>query len=207
MSATIEIPVESRRPASEEVAAAPPGEAGPPQLDTIAMRWQLALDAADHALAAAHGPVHIPDADGRRRELVQERLGTAQLLTQLGRLTGVQPLPWLSLGADHPQDARSARRRHRLPVRPRRRPDRQRRPARLGLGRGLRRVPPAPERDDRVALHPVRPRLRLPRLHRRPRSARGSPYVPREPRHPAPGGTLRRPRRCGHRVRPGPAQG
>ena len=60
------------------------------------MRWQLALDAADHALAAAHGPVHIADAEGRRRELVQERLGTAQLLTQLGRLTGVQPLPWLS---------------------------------------------------------------------------------------------------------------
>jgi HAD superfamily hydrolase (TIGR01509 family) len=68
----------------------------PPELDSIAMHWQLALDAADHALAAAQGPVHLVDADSRRRELVQERLETAQLLTQLGRLTGVQPLPWLS---------------------------------------------------------------------------------------------------------------
>jgi HAD superfamily hydrolase (TIGR01509 family) len=67
----------------------------PPELDSIAMHWQLALDAADDALAAAHGPVHIHDPDSRRRELVQERLETAQLLTQLGRLTGVQPLPWL----------------------------------------------------------------------------------------------------------------
>ncbi len=75
---------------------AAPGAAQPPELDTIAMHWQLALDAADQALAAAHGPVQISDAEGRRRELAQERVGTAQLLTRLGRLTGVQPLPWLS---------------------------------------------------------------------------------------------------------------
>jgi hypothetical protein len=68
----------------------------PPELDTIAMRWQLALDAADDALAATHGPVQITNADGRRHDLVQERRQTAQLLDRLGRLTGVQPLPWLS---------------------------------------------------------------------------------------------------------------
>lgn len=96
MSATVVIPLEPRPAAAPVVPAAPPRAARPPELDTIAMRWQLALDAADHALAAAHGPMHITDADGRRRHLVQERLGTAQLLTQLGRLTGVQPLPWLS---------------------------------------------------------------------------------------------------------------
>jgi beta-phosphoglucomutase-like phosphatase (HAD superfamily) len=67
----------------------------PPELDTIAMRWQLALDAADHALAT-HGPVHITNADDRRHELVRERRQTAQLLSRLGRVTGAQPLPWLS---------------------------------------------------------------------------------------------------------------
>jgi len=76
--------------------AAAPCATQPPELDTIAMHWQLALDAADQALAAGHGPVHISDAEGRRRELAQERAGTAQLLTQLARLTGVQQLPWLS---------------------------------------------------------------------------------------------------------------
>ncbi len=75
---------------------AAPCAAQPPELDTVAMHWQLALDAADQALAAAHGPVHISHAEDRRRELAQERVGTARLLTQLGRLTGVQPLPWLS---------------------------------------------------------------------------------------------------------------
>jgi beta-phosphoglucomutase-like phosphatase (HAD superfamily) len=97
MSATVVIPLEPRRPSPPAAPGpGPPAAAGPPELDTIAMRWQLALDAADHALAAAQGPVHIPNADGRRRTLAQERLGTAQLLTQLGRLTGVHPLPWLS---------------------------------------------------------------------------------------------------------------
>ena len=96
MSAPVVIPLEPRpapAPATPEVK---PGAFQPPELDTIATRWQLALDAADHALAAAHGPVHINDADGRRRELVQERLETAKQLTRLGRLTGVNPLPWLS---------------------------------------------------------------------------------------------------------------
>ena len=96
MSATVVIPPEPLATAAPAAPGPAPPSGRPRELDTIAMRWQLALDAADHALAAAHGPVHIPDADGRRRELVQERLGTAKLLTQLGRLTGVEPLPWLS---------------------------------------------------------------------------------------------------------------
>jgi beta-phosphoglucomutase-like phosphatase (HAD superfamily) len=65
-----------------------------PELDTVAQRWQLALDAADEALVAAHGPVRIENADALRRELAQERLTTGQLLARLGRMTGLQP--WLS---------------------------------------------------------------------------------------------------------------
>ena len=65
-----------------------------PELDTVALRWQLALDAADHALASARGPVEIENGDALRRELAQERLTTAQLLARLGRMTGVKP--WLS---------------------------------------------------------------------------------------------------------------
>ena len=97
MSAAVVIPLEPRRPA--RAPAAPevvPRGLQSHELDTIAMRWQLALDAADDALAPTHGPVHITNADGRRQELVQERRRTAQLLDRLGRLTGVQPLPWLS---------------------------------------------------------------------------------------------------------------
>jgi beta-phosphoglucomutase-like phosphatase (HAD superfamily) len=67
-----------------------------PELDTVATRWQRAFDADDRALAAARGPVRVPDVEGRRHELALERQETAQLLTRLGRLTGVQPLPWLS---------------------------------------------------------------------------------------------------------------
>ena len=69
MSAPVVIPLEPRPapvPATPEVK---PGAFHAPELDTIATCWQLALDAADHALAAAHGPVHIHDADGKRREL------------------------------------------------------------------------------------------------------------------------------------------
>ncbi len=96
MSATVVIPLEPRpAPAPATPHVEPPGLV-PPELDTIATRWQLALDAADRALAAAHGPVHVTNADGRRRELVQERLATARQLTRLGHLTGARPLPWLS---------------------------------------------------------------------------------------------------------------
>lgn len=96
MSAPVVIPLElppARVPSTPEPAPRP---LQPPELDTIASRWQQALDAAESALAAAHGPVHVPNLDARRHELAQERVATAQILTRLGRLTGVQPLPWLS---------------------------------------------------------------------------------------------------------------
>ncbi len=69
----------------------------PPQrleLDTVSSRWQLALDAAQHALKVDA----LPDAElsRRRRELTRERQETAVELARLARVTGVEPAPWLS---------------------------------------------------------------------------------------------------------------
>jgi HAD superfamily hydrolase (TIGR01509 family) len=38
----------------------------------------------------------VPELDRRQRELVQERQQTAQMLVRLARVSGVQPVPWLS---------------------------------------------------------------------------------------------------------------
>jgi hypothetical protein len=67
------------------------------QLDTVAARWQSALDSAQRALTAAGGRFGLPAAelDERRRKLVQERQETAQLLVALARDTRV-PAPRLS---------------------------------------------------------------------------------------------------------------
>ena len=84
---------EPRTDAERELGAEPPQALG---LDTLASRWQRALDAAQRALTAAAGS--LPDADLalRRRELAQERLQTAQVLTRLADLAGRAPAPWLS---------------------------------------------------------------------------------------------------------------
>jgi HAD superfamily hydrolase (TIGR01509 family) len=74
-----------------EVPVPPPG---PHELDTLASHWQLALDAAQRALAAADGT--LPDVGLRQRELVLERQLTARIVAQLAETTGVRPAPWLS---------------------------------------------------------------------------------------------------------------
>lgn len=76
-----------------EVAAQPPH---PLELETVTAHWQLALDAAEHALGAASGSLDVPDLEHRRHRLVLERQRTATALTRLARVGGVQPLPWLS---------------------------------------------------------------------------------------------------------------
>jgi beta-phosphoglucomutase-like phosphatase (HAD superfamily) len=69
----------------------------PFELDTIATRWQSALDSAQRALSAAGGHFGLAPAEleRRRSELVRERQQTAKLLTALARDTHV-PEPWLS---------------------------------------------------------------------------------------------------------------
>lgn len=66
------------------------------QLDTISSRWQLALDAADRALAAAGGSLPASELAERRRTLTRERQQTADALVRAAHVTGVRPLPWLS---------------------------------------------------------------------------------------------------------------
>jgi hypothetical protein len=66
------------------------------ELDTVALGWQRAFDATDHALAAASG--FLPDTALRdeRRALTHERQQTATILTDLARLVDIHPAPWLS---------------------------------------------------------------------------------------------------------------
>jgi beta-phosphoglucomutase-like phosphatase (HAD superfamily) len=68
----------------------------PPDLDELAARWQRALDAGESALHAAAGTLPASYLGDRRRELVQERKETAELLRSIARARGTRPLPWLS---------------------------------------------------------------------------------------------------------------
>jgi len=64
-------------------------------LDTVALGWQRAFDASDHALAAASG--FLPEIALRqeRSALTHERQQTTTLLGDLARLEGIHPAPWL----------------------------------------------------------------------------------------------------------------
>jgi beta-phosphoglucomutase-like phosphatase (HAD superfamily) len=71
--------------------------AHPFELDTVASRWQWALDSAQRALTAAAGRFGPPagELEERRRGLAHERQEIAQLLVALARETGA-PAPHLS---------------------------------------------------------------------------------------------------------------
>ena len=92
-------------------------------------------------------------------------------------------------GTGSPTDARPDGADPGLPLRPRRGAHGQRAPARVRLGAGLRRVPAPLGCERGLAVHSVRPRGRLPHLHRRTLAARGHPRLPREPWDLSPGGT------------------
>ena len=67
------------------------------ELDTVASRWEAALDSAQRAVNDAGGPFGLPatELEHRRRELVHERQRVADALRLLARETGV-PAPWLA---------------------------------------------------------------------------------------------------------------
>jgi HAD superfamily hydrolase (TIGR01509 family) len=66
------------------------------ELDTVAAGWQVALDAAEHALGSSGRSLRADDLVRHRVGLVQERRQTAALLAQLAHAAGVRPDPWLS---------------------------------------------------------------------------------------------------------------
>jgi HAD superfamily hydrolase (TIGR01509 family) len=66
------------------------------ELDAVAAHWQLALDAAQRALDAAHGSLPDPELHHRAQALVAERQLTASLLRLLAEAGSVRPAPWLS---------------------------------------------------------------------------------------------------------------
>ena len=88
------------RGTTEQVVATP---RQPVELDTVASRWQQALDAAESALSAPRGLAPGADLGRRARSLVQERQQTAQLLARLAEVAGVRPAPWLSPVPVHTQ--------------------------------------------------------------------------------------------------------
>lgn len=88
--------VELARPGRARAPEAATQAAPARELDTIASRWQLALDAGERALGAAAGTLPAPYLTQRRRGLVRERRETAELLAQLARARSISPEPWLS---------------------------------------------------------------------------------------------------------------
>jgi HAD superfamily hydrolase (TIGR01509 family) len=66
------------------------------ELDTVASEWQVALDAAQHALDNSRRSLPPDDLVRHHGELVLERRQTAALLAQLAHAAGVEPEPWLS---------------------------------------------------------------------------------------------------------------
>jgi beta-phosphoglucomutase-like phosphatase (HAD superfamily) len=67
-----------------------------PDLETAAVRWQLALDAAERALRAAGHDLPAAEIAQRRTGLARERAATADLLLHLAPAGTSQPLPWIS---------------------------------------------------------------------------------------------------------------
>jgi HAD superfamily hydrolase (TIGR01509 family) len=65
-------------------------------LDVAGERWQLALDAAQRALAAATFVLPAAGLGARQRELAAERQLTEAALARLARETGAESAPWLS---------------------------------------------------------------------------------------------------------------
>ena len=84
---------ERRRPALVRRPEAPPRARL--DLDAVAARWQLALDAAHEGLVAADASLADEELAGRRRDLGLERQRTAATLAELARVVH-QPTPWLS---------------------------------------------------------------------------------------------------------------
>jgi beta-phosphoglucomutase-like phosphatase (HAD superfamily) len=66
------------------------------ELETASSHWQLALDAAESALAAAANALPGTELTQRRRALIRERDRDVAALARLGTTTRVQPAPWLS---------------------------------------------------------------------------------------------------------------
>ena len=84
------------RPAAAPRPTRLPGASRPRALDleAIASRWQIALDAADLALSATSASLPGGELGRRRRALALERQETAEALARSARVAGV-PAPWL----------------------------------------------------------------------------------------------------------------
>jgi beta-phosphoglucomutase-like phosphatase (HAD superfamily) len=85
----------ARRRARVPAAPGPPARAAP-DLENAAVRWQLALDAAERALRAAGHELPAAEIAQRRTGLARERAAAADLLVHLAPAGASQPEPWIS---------------------------------------------------------------------------------------------------------------
>lgn len=65
------------------------------ELDTIALRWQHALDAGSRALEANTHTIPTGELNAHRHTLAQDRRGIAAVLSSLAAALGLDPKPWL----------------------------------------------------------------------------------------------------------------
>ena len=68
----------------------------PVDLETLAVQWQRAFDAADRGLSVGGRTMRDPELLDRRRALAQERRETADLLARVAAVGGTGTTPWLS---------------------------------------------------------------------------------------------------------------
>jgi hypothetical protein len=78
-------PAEKDRPL-EVLGRAPPSQ--PLDLESITLRWQVALNAAERALRAAEVLLPGQELGRRQSQLLEERLQTAEALGLLARVVG-----------------------------------------------------------------------------------------------------------------------
>jgi HAD superfamily hydrolase (TIGR01509 family) len=86
--ATIQPYMHEARPPLRQVQA-------PLDLDALASQWQVALDAADHAIAASDVSLRAPELSARRERLRVQREAAARELRQVARVRHADA-PWLS---------------------------------------------------------------------------------------------------------------
>jgi HAD superfamily hydrolase (TIGR01509 family) len=96
MVASAALPAATRRRRPAAVLELAPRRRRGLELDTVAARWQLALDAAERALEAAAAVLPHTELEGRRRRLAREREQAEAELRALARLSGIRAVPWLS---------------------------------------------------------------------------------------------------------------
>ena len=86
----------TRRISEPPAPATPAPDAPRADAHALAVAWQRALDAGQHAVDAGRTTLPTSELAPRRKELIRERHDAARLLETFAKDTGARPLPWLA---------------------------------------------------------------------------------------------------------------